>query len=225
VTDDTTPSQQFDKIPLFPLPNVVLFPGMVLPLHIFEPRYKTMFRETLEKQGSFGIQYCPNSADDCSVPFSVGTTVQVLEWEQLKEGRFNLLVLGKARFQVKAYDYSKPYLQGAVHWLQESREDSWQLFEDESQALIDDVRHLFTESVRLMHKILKTDTVYPVLPESPELLAYFIAQQLKINLPQQQEILETPTAKERLSIIHQHLKDTTSIMAIQAQIQDTFPHK
>jgi Lon protease-like protein len=105
--------EQDTSIPLFPL-NVVLFPGMMLPLHIFEDRYKTMVTECLANDQAFGVvlskddsAHAPNVSqlfvDDL---YSVGTTARITAVERLKEDRLNLITVGQERFLLKSISAS-----------------------------------------------------------------------------------------------------------------------
>jgi Lon protease-like protein len=96
------------NIPLFPL-NTVLFPGMMLPLHIFEERYKTMIKECLGDNHIFGVVLAKNRqavAPNVSNIFfddiyTVGTTAHITAIEQLDDGRMNLITVGQERFIIK----------------------------------------------------------------------------------------------------------------------------
>ncbi len=81
------------ELPLFPL-NIVLFPGEVLPLHIFEERYRAMIKKCLDEKIAFGVVL----ADDDGSPFSVGTLAKITEVEHLADGRMNIVVIGMERF-------------------------------------------------------------------------------------------------------------------------------
>ena len=93
------------SIPLFPL-NVVLFPGMLLPLHIFEDRYKTMIRDCLGSSQVFGVVLAKNKraqAPDVGGVFfddlyDIGTTAHISAVEHYKDGRMTLITVGQDRF-------------------------------------------------------------------------------------------------------------------------------
>lgn len=97
-------------IPLFPL-NVVLFPGMMLPLHIFEERYKIMIRKCLTEGTNFGVVLTKRhikpgeDADDKIFEdfYSIGTTARITAVEHLKDGRMNLITIGQDRFIIKQF--------------------------------------------------------------------------------------------------------------------------
>ncbi len=105
-TDDFSPSTDGlanlpDLIPVFPLPKVVLLPGEVLPLHIFEPRYRAMVRDALSGQRVIGMVELAAGATDPTPPISnVGCVGFITEHKELPDGRFLLWLLGVERFTI-----------------------------------------------------------------------------------------------------------------------------
>lgn len=100
-------------IPIFPLPQVVLFPDAVLPLHVFEPRYRAMLRECLSTHGALVIAQAIGGEDEHGRPriASIAGGGIVVESESLPDGRSNIVVLGQARLELEelAPDASRPY--------------------------------------------------------------------------------------------------------------------
>ena len=102
------------EVPLFPL-SVVLFPGMALPLHIFEPRYRDMMADCLADQAPFGVVLAiAEQPHGQEVPAKIGTLARIADYEQLPDGRYNLLALGTRRFQILETRHERPYLTGLV---------------------------------------------------------------------------------------------------------------
>ena len=93
------------RIAIFPLPGAVLFPGLHLPLHIFEPRYKAMVQEVLARDRQIGmIQPRQIPGEENVEPpalYDVGCVGRIVDVEALDEGRFNLVLEGVARFRVR----------------------------------------------------------------------------------------------------------------------------
>jgi Lon protease-like protein len=83
------------EIPLFPL-NTVLFPGMPLPLHIFEDRYKGMINQSIQEATPFGVVLIREGAEvgDTAIPYDVGTSAFVTQVERLPDGRMNINTVG-----------------------------------------------------------------------------------------------------------------------------------
>ena len=107
-------------IPLFPL-NTVLFPGMTLPLHIFEDRYKRMIAVCLEQGRSFGVVLIKSGAEvgGEAIPYDVGTVARIVQAVPMADGRYNILTQGAARFQVLESRYQSGYLTARVELLDE----------------------------------------------------------------------------------------------------------
>src|SRR5437879_4379875 len=102
------------ELPLFPL-DVVLFPGTVMPLHIFEPRYRQMIQDCQRTQKPFGIVLTkPESVYLHEVPYSVGTMVQMRSVERTEDGRFTLMAIGTRRFRIVSQHRDRPYLSATV---------------------------------------------------------------------------------------------------------------
>src|SRR5918912_3047491 len=102
------------ELPLFPLP-IVLFPGVPLPLHIFEPRYQRMLADIRASDSLFGLSYfdATESAGDSPAIGHVGCVAEVTEVQPLPDSRANILTVGLIRYHLDAYvDHGDPYLVG-----------------------------------------------------------------------------------------------------------------
>ena len=112
------------QLPLFPLPNVVLFPGVYLPLHIFEPRYRAMVVDALDGDRLIGMVLLrPGFEEDYEgrpPVFDVGCAGVITHHERLQDGRFNIVLQGTERFRIRDEDHSRPYRVGNVDSLAES---------------------------------------------------------------------------------------------------------
>ena len=102
------------QIPVFPLPGVVLFPGTLLPLHVFEPRYCKMVEDALAGEGVIGMTMIteqPPSSPLLSEPAvkSCGGAGRIIEHEMLEDGRYNILLEGSYRFRILEEVPSNPY--------------------------------------------------------------------------------------------------------------------
>jgi len=90
------------EIPLFPLPNLVLFPQVAVPLHIFEERYKLMINRCIDQADIFGLVLLNEDADQENEEsiLRVGVTARVVQVDRLDEGRLNVLCAGESRFRI-----------------------------------------------------------------------------------------------------------------------------
>ena len=111
------------ELPLFPLPEVVLFPQEVLPLHIFESRYKIMLQSVLESDSMFGvIKWDPTTKSMANI----GCCAQIIKHQTAEDGRSNIITLGQQRFQVLEIMRSTPFCSAMVSWISDDSIDDFQ---------------------------------------------------------------------------------------------------
>jgi len=181
------------SLPLFPL-RTVLFPGMALPLVIFEERYKALFQACLKGDRRFGVVLL--SSDN--VPLSVGTVAHIVRWEDIGEGRVRLLTMGEQRFRVlQQIESEHPFPMAVVEFWED--EDSIPAGVDIHHLL----RHLpdeFTDYLTMT--VLLSGISLPVeyfnLPTDPSRMSFYVARSLQVDLTEKQRLLEEPSAMGRL---------------------------
>ena len=183
------------ELPLFPL-NVVLFPGVVLPLHIFEPRYRQMIVDCQQQEQPIGIVLArPESVHLQEEPYSIGTMAEIRDLNRLEDGRYVLMALGLHRFRILSQHRQKPYLSGII-----------ELYEDESDPAQDldvhlrQAQDLFGMYLDMLLKAANEQdkNIRAHLPASAEELSYFIAYFLDIQDEQKQHFLELTSTLQRL---------------------------
>lgn len=181
------------NLSLFPL-NVVLFPGMILPLHIFEERYKAMIRECLATEQSFGVVLArsgraqhPNVAglnpDDL---YEVGTVARITAVENLKDGRMNLVTIGQDRFIIRDIQPNEDdYLIGQVDPFPMQNEEDSQLVEN----LIHRLRPIVQRYIGHLGDVSGENLSDTILPNDPTALAFLAGAAMQGPLPSKQELL------------------------------------
>jgi Lon protease-like protein len=173
-------TEELDRFPLFPL-GMVLLPGEVVPLHIFEERYKLMIDECIDAGTEFGIVWM---ADDGLK--EVGCTARVTQLlERMEDGRMNILVQGDAPFRLLRRIDDLPYPAGAVELLPEREGDA-------DAAGDDDARERYADLVERV-----TDS-RPSTADLEELDAYGMAATLDFALDAKQGLLELRSEDSRL---------------------------
>ena len=112
-----------DQIAIFPLPNVVLFPQVDLPLHIFEPRYREMVADAMAGERLIGMVLARPAADGSAPPaiYPTGCVGRIEEIETLPDGRANLILRGERRFNVEQEVDGKDYRRARVQWAASER--------------------------------------------------------------------------------------------------------
>jgi len=184
------------ELPLFPLP-VVLFPGVPLPLHIFEPRYRKMLEDIRAGNNLFGLSYFDSSASDTELPPAghVGCVAEVTETQSLPDGRSNILTVGVIRYQVEDYvQRGDPYLVAKVNFFEDEEETEEQLNERTQ-----DVVEAFTRIARAVRIINDERANLPdISGTEPQRLSFLVAAAMEIDVDQKQELLEVRFTSERL---------------------------
>ena len=169
-------------LPLFPL-EAVLFPGSALPLHIFEPRYRSLLRRCRDSGETFGIVLIREGSEvgGPSVPFHVGTEAALVAAEDLPDGRANVLVEGRRRFSIRRLLSGRAYPEGEIEWLPEEAGDA--------EAWRRTVLDLLAQTGPVEFGPASGDAVA---------LSYRLAELLAADPEEKQELLEAPSAAERL---------------------------
>ncbi len=107
-----------ELIPIFPLPNVVLFPNVFLPLHIFEPRYRSMVADALAGDHLIGMVLLrpgwEEAYDGRPAVYAIGCTGVITHFDRLADGRYNIILRGLERFEVESEDYALSYRRAHV---------------------------------------------------------------------------------------------------------------
>ena len=181
------------EIPLFPL-NLVLFPGMPLPLHIFEERYKAMVGDCMRYNTPFGVSLIRSGQEvgEAADPHPIGTTTRVLRSQVLEQGRLNIMTKGERRFEIIEITQQEPHVAALVKLLEDPVGEGFSGVSSE----------LTEEFTKLMQGLISLSGGYSAqvdVPEDPVELSYMIAANLDAPIPVRQELLEVPTAADRLN--------------------------
>lgn len=205
-------ADQIIEIPLFPL-DLVLFPGMVQPLHIFEPRYREMTRFCLDSNISFGVTLAtPESQFGQEQPERYGTLARIADYQRLPDGRYNLITVGVQRFEALELRHEKPYMSGKVRLLPEDIGDG------DIASLQMETRSLLDDYLSLVLSVMEGGETSIAVPKDTVELSYFIAVCLPCADEVKQTLLEAQTAVDRLTRERELLR--IEIAAISAQILD-----
>jgi ATP-dependent Lon protease len=202
------------ELPLFPLPEVVLFPSRPLPLHIFEFRYRIMMNTILESDRRFGVLMVdPVKGAICNI----GCCAEVIHYQRLPDDQIKMLTLGQQRFRVLEYIREKPYRVALVEWMEDEPPSQ------DLRPLASQVEQLLRDVVRLSAKLTEQNIELPEdLPELPTELSYWIASNLYGVAPEQQALLEIQNTFARLEREAEILTSTRNHLAARSVLKDTF---
>ena len=239
-------------LPLFPL-HAVLCPGVVLPLHVFEPRYRTMVQRCLAEDAPFGVVLIREGREiGPSVPAiaGVGTVAEIREANAYEDGRYDLLTVGTARFAIEAVSSGpEPYLVGSVQPMPDAVDDP-----DRARDMADRVSARFVDYLRLLRPAEGEDatgmdvqvevdvrvvpdeaagddpgagppggTREPVIPDDPTALSYLLSGIIQVELPQRQALLEADTTEARLRAIDRLLDRELPLLSRRLRVWSADP--
>lgn len=200
------------ELPLFPLPEVVLFPGRPLPLHIFEFRYRIMINTILNTDRRFGVlMFDPNQGQVAAV----GCCAEIVQHQRLPDDRIKMLTLGQQRFRVLEAVREKPYLVGLVEWIEDKPP------QQDLRPLATEVEGLLRDVVRLSGKLMEQNIELPDdIPSLPTELSYWVASNLYGVATEQQTLLEMQSTVARLEREVEILTSTRSHLAARTALKD-----
>jgi uncharacterized protein len=182
------------RLPLFPL-STVLVPGLVLPLHIFEQRYRLLIRALMDlPEGAprhFGVIATRPGRDPETLEglYPVGCTAQIREVTPYDDGRFDLVTVGQSRFTLRGLDEDAgtPYHTGLVDFIGEP----------DGPGDVDAAAELVGLRFAAYRDRLRVEQ--SGVPTEPRVLSYLVAAAAVLELPERQSLLEAPTTHERLT--------------------------
>ncbi|MGW6913172.1 LON peptidase substrate-binding domain-containing protein [Kitasatospora sp. NPDC054939] len=222
-----------ERLPLFPL-NTVLYPGLVMPLNVFEERYRRLVADLLElpedQPRRFGVlairdgrEVAPvrpadgpagpldglgtSTGDPLEALFHIGCVADVSSVQPQPDGRYELLATGTTRFALRSVDTSGPYLTGEIEPIEERPGEG-------SGALASVVERAFrTYQKRLAGAREATTVGRQELPDDPQVLSYLVAAASVFETPVKQQLLACPDTAQRLTTELELLRRETAVLS------------
>lgn len=206
------------EMPVFPLP-VVLFPGVPLPLHIFEPRYRQMLLDVRVRNNLFGVSYFDPTTQTIEMPPAghVGCVAEVTETQVFPDGRSNILALGVVRYRIESYvERDDPYLVAKLSYFEDDEEDETALV-----GLTKEVAEAFTRIAQAVRIINDERTNLPDISDTePQRLSFLVAAAMEIEADVKQELLELRSTFERLERLRAMLSEAVKGYEERARIHE-----
>ncbi|MFJ2580620.1 LON peptidase substrate-binding domain-containing protein [Kitasatospora aureofaciens] len=221
-----------ERLPLFPL-NIVLYPGLVLPLNVFEERYRRLVADLLEhpedEPRRFGVLAIKDgrevapvrpeegpagpldglgtfTGDPLEAIFHIGCVADIASVEEQPDGRYELLVTGTTRFVLRSVDTSGPYLTGEIEPIEERPGEG-------SGALGSEVERAFRAYQKRLAGAREASTVgRQELPDDPQVLSYLVAAASVFETPVKQQLLACPDTAQRLRTELDLLRRETAVL-------------
>jgi len=203
------------ELPLFPLPDVVLFPQQLLPLHIFESRYRMLLQSVLETDKRFGIvRINPDNGQMAEI----GCCAEVLQHQTTEDGRSYIVSLGQQRFRVLNITRETPFRSAMVSWMEDDTiEDLGDL-----HGLSDSVGSALKDVFSLTAKLQNREVEVPEdIPDLPRELSFWIGAHLDNRAAaEQQALLELTDTRQRLERQFEMLDHTRRQLAARTVLMD-----
>lgn len=209
---DFSSSVAVRELPLFPLPELVLFPGRRLPLHIFEFRYRMLMNTILQGDRRFGVLMVDPATGEIA---KVGCCAEVIHYQRMPDDRMKIMTLGQQRFRVLDYVRETPYRVGLVEWIEDEP------VEENLEPLAEQVDRLLRDVVHLSAKLTSQEIDFPEdVPDLPLELSYWVASTLYGVSLEQQSLLEMQNTLARLEREAEILTSTRNNLAARTALKD-----
>lgn len=186
-----------EQLPLFPL-NTVLYPGMPLPLHIFEERYRRLLRIRAGEETVFGVILIKTTNADVAPlgMYPIGTAARLITRRSMPDGRSDIVVTGTRRFRVHAENWSAGYCVAEVTYLNDEIGDQQRV-----DRLLERTTRRFAKYVEGITRITGREFAGVRISEDPIEAAYDLTTRLPLHTWERQGILELDTTEARLEQI------------------------
>lgn len=205
-----------DRLPLFPLP-LVLMPNELLPLHIFEPRYRRMLKDIELRRNVFGILLFEENKGIGDKPpaGTIGCAAEVRETNLLPDGRSNILTSGLLRFRLLGYaETDTPYFTGEVVFFEDEPESA-----EDLAPSADEVFELFNRVAKAAFKLSGNRGSLPEIPKAePEPLSFLVSAAFNLDNELKYRFLEMTSTSERLARLREILIQAVDKMEESAEI-------
>ena len=207
-------------IPILPLRNTVLFPGVVIPITVGRDKSIKLIRDANRGNKIIGVttQSDGNIEDPQATDLnSVGTVAQILKMLRMPDGNTTVIIHGKKRFHLKEIVSQDPYFQGNIELIPDYRPEH---VDKEFDALISTIRDMAIHIIQNSPQIPQEAGFAIRNIESPSFLVNFISSNMNLEVPEKQQLLEMANIKERATILLRHLNKENDLMELKNQIQN-----
>jgi uncharacterized protein len=189
-----------EMLPLFPL-GAVLYPGMLLPLHIFEERYRQLVRDLLERPEPrrFGVIAIRKGRETGVAGvhslYEIGCTATLRRVQEYEDGRYDLVTVGTQRFRLLGLDRTLPYFRGDIELLADDVVDP-----EAATPVVTAVQAAFRSYLDALTERGGAVVKVEDLPDEPALLSFLVAASMIIDLPERQGLLAEPDTVRRMNV-------------------------
>ena len=211
--------QEFpSELPILPLRNTVLFPGVVVPITLGRDASIRLIKDAYKSDKTIGV--VAQKSADVENPgiedlYQIGTVAYIVKMIRMPDGNTTAIIQGKRRFQVKEVTQTEPYLKASVEQTEEKKPKTGKTF----NALLSTVKEMATQIVELSPNIPTEANFALKNIDSPRFLIHFIASNLNVDIDAKQEILEMDSLKPKAEQVLEHLNKELQLLQLKTEIQ------
>jgi ATP-dependent Lon protease len=213
--DDDLP----DSLPLLPLRNTLLFPGIVIPVTVTRSKAIRLVKKAYRGDRTLGIVAQLRQTKDDPQPddiYKIGTVGNILRMIVLPDGNVTIIVQGRRRFRIAEVTKTNPFLQATVEYISENFPNKKK---KETKALIQTLKEAATQILNLNPEIPRDAQVAINNIESPSFLTHFLSSNLNIGITEKQLLLETTDGQEQAHKLLEHMLKEIELLEIKKDIQ------
>ncbi len=213
-----TESEIPDHLPILPLKNTVLFPGVVVPITVGRDRSLALVKEAYENDKTIGVVAQKDESIEDPDPgdlFKFGTVAQILKLIKMPDGSKSIVIQGKSVFEIDEFLQADPFFKAAVT----SVEQNMDLTGIERDASMRSVKETASKIVNLSPNIPSEASIAINNISSPTFLLNFISSNLQVSLAEKQELLEIRTFSDRLDKVMEHLNKELQVLNLSEEIR------
>jgi len=211
--------QEFpSELPILPLRNTVLFPGVVVPITLGRDASIRLIKDAYKSDKTIGV--VAQKSADVENPriedlYQIGTVAYIVKMIRMPDGNTTAIIQGKRRFRVKEVTQTEPYLKASVEQTEEKKPKTGKTF----NALLRTVKEMATQIVELSPNIPTEANFALKNIDSPRFLIHFIASNLNVDIDAKQEILEMDSLKPKADQVLEHLNKELQLLQLKTEIQ------
>ena len=212
-----------DVLPVLPLKNTVLFPGVVIPITVGREKSLKLIREVYQKNRILGVvaQKDAKTEDpELKDLYKIGTVAQVLKILEMPDGSTSVIIQGKKRFEITDLVSDKPYLMARIQNLEDKKSSN----KDEMNALVGSLKDLSMKIIKLSSNIPPEATFAVKNIESPSFLINFLSSNNDMEIPDKQKLLELNDLKDRGIRLLEYLSKEVQMLELKNDIQSKVKH-
>lgn len=216
--EELKPEEISEVIPILPIKNTVLFPGVVIPITVTRQKSIRLIKKANQGNKIIGVLTQRNKQVEepgTEDLFKLGTVARIIKMLVLPDGNTTIIIQGKNRFQVEEFIGDEPFLTAKISLPKESGLDMKQ---KESKALIQSLKDAALKIVKLNPEIPQEAQVALENIQSPVFLIHFLSSNLNVDVTDKQKILETANLSERGTLLLQHMSKEIQMLEIKSEI-------